>query len=321
MASDTLHREDGTWLDGRIHDWVAAGLIAPDQAETIRRFEHLDQPVAPARLTVVAEVATYLGSVIAFAGGAAIIGPNWEDLGALGQFVIAVAIAAVGFVVGTWLVHLAEAGTQRLGWFLWVVGTGGVAMGVAVIVNELDPHDGAWYPVTIGLALFVIGLGLWRNMDRPLQLLTAGAGLLAAAGGVDELIGLSAWAAAPSAWVVSAAFGVLAARGHVRPRLTALVVGACGIMIGSFLFAEESERFSAIVAVLSAAMIVAFALHTRSWLLVAIGLLSFLIATISLMQTVLHGTGARLLAVLVGLVVVTYVAVRAQRMGRAGPVS
>ncbi len=319
MAPMTMQRTDGSWLDRHVREWVGAGLISESQAESIRRFERLDQPVAPPRLTVVAEVASYLGSVIAFAGGAAIIGPNWEALGLAGQGAVALSIAAVGFVVGAWLVRLGEAGTLRLGSFLWAVGTGGVALAVAAVVNEVDPSDGAWYGVAIGVPVLAIGAAMWRNLDRPLQLLTGGVGFVIAGGGLTELTHVPVAIAAVVLWVVSFAFGLLAARDVVQPRLTALAMGAVGLMTGSFMFGDESERVAAVIAVMSAAMIVAFALHDRSWPLVAIGLVAFFIATTSMMATVLQGTGARTIAVVLGLAVVAYVAIRAQRMGPAGP--
>jgi hypothetical protein len=320
MTTPTVDR-DRAWFERHAHDWVEAGLLSPDQAASIRHFEHLDEPEAAPRLTTVAEVASYLGSVIAFAGGAAIVGPNWDEFGMVGQLAIALALTTIGFTVGTWLVHLAEAGTRRLGSFLWVVGAGGVAMAVAVVMHEIDPRDRAWFAVVIGSALLAIGLGLWRNLDRPLQLLTAAGGLVAAGAGVTELLDVSVWVAAPVTWVAAATFGVVAAFDHVRPRLLALAVSAAGVMIGSFEFAGQSERTSAVASTVSAAMIVAFALHDRSWPLVALGLWAFFLAMTAMMQTVLLGTAARLVAVVVGLVVVAYVAMRAQRMGRAGPTS
>ncbi len=319
MAPSTLERKDGAWLQGHAHEWVAAGLISPDQAESIKHFEHLDEPVAPQRLTNVAEVASYLGSVIAFAGGAAIIGPNWEELGVVGQVAVALAIAAIGFSVGAWLVRLGEAATMRVGSFLWAVGTGGVALAIAAVMNEIDPRDDAWYAVTIGVPVLAIGAALWRNLDRPLQLLTGGVGVLIAGGGLIGLTDVPVWIAAVTLWIVSFTFGVLAARDVVQPRLIALAVGAVGVMMGSFMFGDQSERMSAIIAVVSAAIIVAFALYDRSWPLVALGLIAFFMATVSMMQVVLHGMLARLVAVVVGLIVVAAVAMRAQRMGRTGP--
>ncbi len=186
-----------SWLQAHVADWESAGLISASQSDAILHFEHADEPVAPQRLTVVAEVACYLGSVIAFAGGAAIIGPNWGDLGLLGQGAIALSIAIIGFVVGSWVMRQGETGTERLGGFLWVIGTGGVALAVGGVVDEIDPVDAAWFPFTIGIAVLAIGTGLWRNLERPLQLLTAGVGVILAGGGLVALTDLSMWIVAP----------------------------------------------------------------------------------------------------------------------------
>ena len=319
MAPLTFDQRDEVSLERQTHEWVRAGLISEQQAESIKQFEHVDEPVDDRRLTVVAEVASYLGSVIAFAGGAAIIGPNWDELGLFGQLALGVAIAVVGFTVGAWLVHLAEAGTARLGSFLWAVGTGGVALAVAVVVHRIDPRNGGWYAVAVGVPVLAIGVGLWRNLDRPIQLLTGAVGVLVVGGGIVELTDVPIWAPAALLWAASLVFGVLAAVDVVHPRLEALVVAATGLMFGSMMFGEQSERFAAVLAVASAATVVAFALHDRSWPLVGIGLFAFLISTTMLMQTVLQGTVARLIAVVAGLIVVAFVAMRAQRMDRPGP--
>jgi hypothetical protein len=313
MTPSTLDHRDGVWLEGHAHEWVRVGLISPDQAESIKHFEHLDEPVAPQRLTIVAEVASYLGSVIAFAGGGAIVGRYWDELGTPVQLLSAFAIAAVGFAAGTWLVHLAEAGTERLGSFLWVVGAGGVAMAAAVTMHQIDPRDPAWFAVVIGLLVLTVGLGLWRNLNRPLQMLTAAGGLVALSAGVSNLLDVSVWVVGSITWVASTAFGVVAALDHVRPRLVALAVSAAGVMVGAFVLAGQSERTAALVSMASAAMIVSFALYDRSWPLVALGLIAFFIAMMAMMQTVLRGMAAQLVAVVIGLIVVAAVAMRAQR--------
>jgi hypothetical protein len=319
MSPSTLERRSLDWLDDHSRDWVARGLITGEQADAIRHLEHLDEPEVPQRLTVVAEVASYLGSVIAFAGGAAIVGPNWERIGLVGQLAIGVAIAAIGFVAGSWLVHQAEAGTVRLGCFLWAVGAGGIALAAGAVVNQIDPRDEGWFGVAIGLPVLAIGIGLWRNLDRPLQLLTAVVGLFIVYAGISGLVDVSVWIASPMIWGASLVFGVLAALGHVKPRTMALITAAAGLMVGSLTLADESDRLAAIVAVATAAGIVAYALVDRSWPLVGVGLFAFFVAITNMMQTVLQGMAARLVAVLLGLVVVGGVAVRAQRAGRPGP--
>lgn len=152
-----IEGQQAAWLRRHVIEWAGSGLISGSQAEAILHYEHVDEPMAPQRLTIVAEVAPYLGSVIAFTGGATIIGPNWDQLGLVGQAVIALAIAAIGFTAGTWLAGQGEAGTDRLGSFLWVVGTGGVALAVVGVVNEADPQHGGWFPATVGIAILSIG--------------------------------------------------------------------------------------------------------------------------------------------------------------------
>jgi hypothetical protein len=318
MANSALDRKTASWLDAHVREWVAADLISADQAAAVRRHERLEEPMVAPRLTVVAEVASYLGSVIAIAGGAAIIGPSWDDLRFGGQLALTLTIAVVGFAAGAWLVDLGETGTLRLGWFLWVIGTGGAAMTAVVVTNWIDPREDAWFAVAIGLTVAVLGLGLWRNKDRPLQMLTAAGGSLVAYAGILQLTDVSVWIAAPVLQAGSVAFGAWAALDHVRPRLVALMASGVGLMVGALLYSDASERFSAIATVVSAALIVVFALFDRSWPIVALGLLGFFIGTTALMQAVLNNTLSRFVALVLGLLVVAYVAVRAQRMGRTG---
>jgi hypothetical protein len=256
---------------------------------------------------------------VAFAGGAFIVGPNWDALGVVGQTALGVAIAAIGLVIGTWLVRQAEAGAVRLGTFLWLVATGGVALSTAAVMVEIDPSEEGWIPFMIGLPVIAIGTALWRNLDRPLQLLTAVAGLILIGTGIAIVIDVSMWAASPVVWGASVLFGILAAIGRLHPRLPALVIASAGAMLGSFMLGEESERLAAVAAVATASVIVAYALQQRCWPLVGVGLFAFFIAMTSLMQTVLEGMAARLIAVIFGLAVVTAVAVRAQKAASRGP--
>lgn len=305
-------------LRSRVAAWTQAGLISPAQGDAIIAFETSDAEGTPRRLTTVAEVASYLGSVIAFAGGAAIIAPNWEDLAVYGQSALGLAIAAVALVVGTWLVGVGEAGTARLGGFLWLVGTGGLVLTVVAVVNEIDPADEAWAPTIAGAVAFTVGCVQWRNRDRPLQLLGAAGGAALAAGGLTALADASLWVTCPIVWGASLLFGVVAAAGRVQPRLIALSVAAVGMTLAPLLLIDQSERVGTVVAVASAAVVVAYALVERSWPLVTLGIVAFFIAIVTMMATVLEGMAGRLGAVAVGLFVVAAVAVRAQRTGRAG---
>lgn len=298
-----------------LHRWHAAGLLTDAQREAISAFE-ASGVSAPRRLTLVAEIATYLGAVIAFAGGAAVVAPNWDRIGVPGQVGIGLAVAAVGFLSGRLLVGFGEAGTDRVGWFLWAVGTGGTALVATAVLNSIDPRDQAWFPLVIGVVVAAVGVALWRNLDRPLQLATAAVGVLMAVVGGAELVDADVWVLGPVIWIGAVTLGAAAQSGRVRPRLEALAVAAICSMIGSFVFMDANERFAAVLAVVTAAAIVTLAMIDRSIPLIVIGVLAFFVATISLMQIVLHGMTQRLAAALVGLLVVGVVAARAQHLDR-----
>ena len=243
MEPSVVDPGQGEWLDRRAVEWVDAGLISSDQAEAIRRFERDTHP--PARLSVVAEVAAYLASVIAVGGGAAIVAPNWSQLGTVGQMAVALAVAVVGFVAGHRLVALGEPGTVRLGSFLWVVATGGLALAAAAVIDAVEPHDDASWAIVIGTVVLVAGGVMWRNLDRPLQLATTAVGLGVAATGWFELIDVRIWAVATIMWVAAAVLGVVTVLGYLHPRGMALAIAAVGMMFGAFQLAERSERISA----------------------------------------------------------------------------
>ncbi|MGA1051971.1 MAG: hypothetical protein ACO3WU_06710 [Ilumatobacteraceae bacterium] len=301
--------------DEFLERWHAAGLLTDAQRDAISAFE-ASAVVARRRLTLVAEIATYLGAVIAFAGGAAVVAPNWDRIGVIGQVGVGGAIALVGFVSGRLLVGFGESGTDRVGWFLWAIGTGGIALVVAALMNAIDPRDQAWFPVAIGVVVAGLSGVLWRNLDRPLQLATAGVGAMMTIVGGAELVDADVWVLGPVIWLGSAVLGVAAGTGRLRPRLVAWAMASVGSMIGSFVFMDANEQFAAVLAVVTAAGIVTVAMIDRSIPLVVIGVLSFFVATTTLMQVVLHGMVQRLAAALLGLLVVGVVAVRAQHLGQ-----
>jgi hypothetical protein len=312
MAPLTLERKDGDWLDGHAHEWVEAGLISEGQAVAIREYEHLGEPNAPQRLTIVTEGAAYVGSVLALMGGAAVVGPNWDEFGVLGRLGVAIAVMVVGFAAGTWLVRLAEPATVRLGSFLWAVATGGVAMAAAVVMDEVDPRDEGWIPLAIGLPVLLVGLALWRNRDRPLQLLSVAVGAGITLAGIGELTDVEPWYGGILLLAVGAAFAVAAALRFLQPRLLALVVGALGAFIGGFMLGDLNEHLGPAVALLAAVSVVLFALRDRLVPLLVIGVIGSLIATQALLATTFTGPIASMIVSLIGLAIVVAVILRAR---------
>ena len=130
-----------------------AGLVSDQQVDAIRHFEHRRrEPSAPLRLTIAVEAASYLGSSLALAGGAVMVGRSWDDLDLVGQLLVASLVIAVGFAAGSWLMRLGEAGAARLGSFLWTVGTWGVVMAIAVVHLHVETSTAWIVALSIGAA-------------------------------------------------------------------------------------------------------------------------------------------------------------------------
>ena len=75
--------------------------MSSDQVEAIRTFERThtdtrsDDDAAP-RLSIAAELAVYLGSVVTLMSGAMLAGQRWDSLGTGGRAGIGLVVAALG---------------------------------------------------------------------------------------------------------------------------------------------------------------------------------------------------------------------------------
>lgn len=312
------HRSDPGDLERHVDEWVRAGIVSGDQADAIRRFEGRRDERPPERLTIGAEVASYLGSVLALMGGALVIGRRWRELGIGGQLLVAVLIAAVGLVAGRWLFRQHEGAMDRLGGFMWVIGAGGAAMFVGLAVNEWGPSNEAWIPLVVGVAVFALGLGLWRNRDRPLQLLTVGAGAWAATIGGSELLDVRPWYGGILFVVAGAAVAVAAAVGRLHPRLVGVGAGVASAFGGAMVLMELNEHLGPFVALVVAVSAVVFALADRSTVLLVLGVVATLIATEMLLATTFDGLVASAIVAALGMVIVVIALVSTSRR-RAAP--
>ena len=316
MLSSPKVRESDGLLDRHVRQWVHADLISEQQARAIERYERsaAELPGGAAeseRLGLTAEVAAYLGSVLAVMGGTMVVGPRWRDMPVAGRLGIAVAVATVGFAAGSWLVHAGEAGTKRLGSLLWVVGTAGVALGVGVAAHEAGADAGVT-ACTIGVVVAAIGLGLWRNLDRPLQLLTTAMGIGITIGGLIEVADLRPWQVGVAVWLVAAAVFGVAIRGSLHPRLFVLMAGAAGAMLAAAMLSDLDEHLGPAVAAATAAAVVVFALWDDSLPMLVAGVIGFLIAVQALLATTFTGVASSGVVTLVGLAVVVVALVRAR---------
>lgn len=294
-----------------VDEWVDAGLITHDQADAIVAHEaarDADPTDAASRAVPVAtEVAGYLAGAVAIAGGMAIVAPRWDRLALGGRLALAAAMLVVGLVAGASLMRTSSPRAARLGGAMWAVGTAGAALATGIVVDELGPRDDAWIAVAVGLSVLLVSGSLWRNRDRPLQLLGAAIGVGVTVGGLIELTEISLWIAAPVCWVSAFAFGFASTRGLIVPRVVGLGVAAVGLMAASFMFAERDQDVAAIVAVATATMIVIMAVRDRVWPIAVLGVGAFLISMSMLLGTVLDALVGQVVAVVAALAVIAVV--------------
>jgi len=306
---------DADWLDERVHTWVEAGLISDEEAVKVQDYEHAAASPEQRQLPRVAlglpsEVGAYVGILLALGGAVVALQPNWRDMALFAQLGLATCLTIVGFACGTWLMHLDEAGTRRLGGVLWVLGSAGAALGSALVVDALEPARNAWTALAAGVALLTTGLVLWRNLERPLQLATSMAGAVATMGATGALLGLDPWQIGIIGWMLAAGWWLITFALTVRPLVVARCLGSVVMLISSFMLADLDRRIGSVAAAATGAVVIALALWTGMIPVLIVGGVGMLIGAQSLMQTTLRGAGAGAALVMGGLVIVAMIVLR-----------
>jgi FtsH-binding integral membrane protein len=311
MAALMPHRDD--WLDQHSAEWVRSGLLTPEQADAIRLLEA--SAVPKVRLPIVAEVAAYLGSVLALMAGGVVVVQQWDEITVVGRAALGVVIALTGFLAGRWMIRIDEPGSRRLGGFLWTLGVGGVALTCGVVADHLGldagEEDGSLL-LAIGVPVLAVGVGLWRNLDRPLQLLSAWAGVAITLVGIGQEIGIETWEAGLVTWAAGVSFGVVALWGPIRPRTFALVVATAVAWFGAMVLIDWNERLAPPLAALTAAAAVAVGIRDELLPVLVVGVLGFLSAIQALLSTTFSGAGSSMIVALIGVAVVVWAVMRAQ---------
>jgi hypothetical protein len=326
--SATMHPDTDRWLREHARRWVEAGLLSDEQAAEIVAAETHPEvthaPVAaaeagqqgePQGLPLAAELLSYLGIILVAVSGAVVVARFWDDISVVGRVGVGLSIAALGLVGGWLVLRLHGASAERLGGFLWLGGTAGVALTAGVV--EVEMADGKASAVTglvVGLAVLALSVVLWRNLaTRPLQFLTTVGGLSASVG-----FGVAAAEVEPSVvlvgvaiWIAAVTLGGLALRGIVRPEMVALVVAGVGAVESMMAVASEYRAVGLGLAVASAAGVVLVGLWRKYVPVVVVGVLTFLVSLGQLLGMYLRGVGSALVVLVLGVVAVA-VAVRMQ---------
>jgi hypothetical protein len=319
----TLHRRQPfesapDWLDDHVQSWVESGLVSPDQATRIIEAEHRERPEDRRVFTIGAEVAVYLGSLLALVAGAMVVGRSWDELSVGIRLGVALAIAALGFTCAHWLLPLGEPGSSRLASFMWAIATGGVALAIVSALDGAGVEEPAVYLACTGTAVTAFGVGLWRNLDRPLQVLTTAVGIGLLLGALGMQLDTETWADGLVVMTLGSAAVALAVTELLRPELYVTALGSIAAMIGSVMFTDLHRTAGFAVLATVAGAVVGIGLLRRLTPVVVIGVIGFLAGLRGLFETVLRGPGAALAVTVLGLAIVLVVIGRTTRRGPTG---
>lgn len=269
-------------LDERLDDWVAAGLIDPEQAERIRTFES-DAASGPADARPngmtggtrwrLAEALGYLGGALAVLAAVLLVGEFWDELETWARLLLLLTTSALLLAAGAWARVTRVEAVGRLGGFLWFasVVTWAFAVGIA-IDRTVEPADETTVLV-VGLLSVSYAAPLWWWRREALQQLAVFAGLaaalLAALGHVEHIepegFGMSLWALAVS-------WGLFTWAGPVRPTRTGYVVAGFAALAGSQVVSFGAEPgWGHALGLLTAAILLAASVAVGSFAMMGLG--------------------------------------------------
>ncbi|HEX6844988.1 MAG TPA: hypothetical protein VF235_07735 [Actinomycetota bacterium] len=283
--------------------------------------------------TVVLELLGYIGVAAAFAATAI----AFDTTSLASQIVIPLAVT-VSLVVLGWLVGVRDEALQRMRgvfWFVAVLSWTSVAS-VLMGPDGLDLQD-KWLVVAIAALVAVVAVPLWLRERRSLQLIAAFVSLhvtLAALVftmttesffGFEQEVPNLRWSA-----LVTALFGVaglvLGARELVRPRRTAMVLGAIALFVGLPLVftdvvdvvAGSGSDLPTWIGLLAGAIVLVVGSRTGVVAVTGLGIVQVLGSVVMLVTSNVEDTGPAIAVLVAGLAVLGVVVFLARQRPVAG---
>lgn len=298
----------------KVQQWVDVGIVTPNQAQEILKIEDRDIPrsgavtsriVATRGVSPLAELASYLAILLVAACSTFFVGHFWSQLGTAGHLSIGLVITVVGLLAGVVVRQMGDDGALRLGSFLWLFGTGGVAISTMSVIDRAGRHDGGLSLLVVGLAVFLLSGALWRNQERPLQFLTAIVGLTLTVSGVGVVGHVHATSSeiALVVWLAAVAIGLMSLQ-MLRPALTGLVVAEFGSLVGAFALSFPNHLVGVVLGLVSSILAAVVGLALERPPIIVVGAVGFFMFDIRVFTLYLRSGGMVIAAFVIGLVVI-----------------
>ncbi len=312
-------------VDRLIAEWLADGVISPEQAARMRGAPvgvpapALRSPAAGG-LPLLAEGLAYLGGAVVVAGCSLIAGLYWGDL-ADGWRLALLVVAAAALLTGGLVVpqRLGSVGL-RLRSVLWLVSTAAWTGAAAVLV--LGVLDTTLDLSSEGQAVLISGLGaayaaaLWTAFRHGLQQVAMMAAVAFVAGSLVAWAGSPEWAGA-GVWVVGLAWISLGVAGLLTPRELPVLAGTAMTVLGAMM--TGSTDAGMVLTLVTVVGVVVAAVVTRDLALLALGALATLMNVPAAMARWFDGSVAAALALVVAGIVLVTIAIWIARRGQRPP--
>ena len=265
--------------------WTEAGLLTPEQAGAISRFEETRptteapesdrlEPVAPDRRSLGAEAVGYVGAALALGAIAVLLGDVWDQLLVAGRMAVVALLTVLLTAGGLALRKDDRPPLQRLTSLLFsgaVLGVGWCALILGEDVLRLPGEDVA---LMVAVAATAAAWPAYVTRRRALPQLTLLVAILATIGALfarSPLPPEPLWGGL-TIWAVGIAWLLLGTGRWIEPRRVAEIAGGIvaliAIQVASF---DDARRVVLVLALLTAAGLVMLALNSDRAHFLALG--------------------------------------------------
>jgi hypothetical protein len=297
-------------LTERLDTWVSERVISRADADAIAAFEARRTATPRGRgVTPVTEALAYLGSALAVAAGATVVGGEWDGLSTAGRIAIPGTIWLVLFGVGWSMRGATSPPRVRLARVLWALSVASLAWTMSSLVA--DGFRAERWPLWSGAAAVLFAGALYLARPSTLQQLALVGGLILLAVGLAEdsltTMGVAFWA-------IGAAWILLGWRRLLVEPYTASTVGSVLTLVGALLFSIQHEEVGAWLTVLTAAGLIGASVGIRHTAMLVLGAIGLFFSTFGTIQQYLEGTTGIAIGLLVAGVVVLALALVVSRL-------
>lgn len=319
-------------LRERLDVWTDAGLLAPDQADAIARYEaerpgpetagqpsQEQPPRPPTRRVLPAEAIGYVGAALAFSAIAWMLREVWIELTTFGQLALIGLLTVLLFGGGAALARSTSAPLQRLTSVLFLGGLVGAGWTTGILAFEVVGVRSEFGAVLVAATLAVLAVPLYLLRPRALPQVVALGAIVALTVTLLLLPALTPdpWVFGLVLWAIGSGWLLASLGGYLPPTEISGVLGGSLALLGSLI---AGTGFGAIawwlgLGVLTAAALVGLALWRDTLHHLVVGSLGLFVLVPTLAFELFGDTiGAPATLLVIGLLLVAL----AVGLGRAG---